>query len=306
VRQNLLNRVGSLAELHLFSLNHQDPDVVANLQFLAKENDHLTGIMSEDVWRLVRHLNVSPKKLYFTGKASESLLRLSDGHRIQVVPTPFCHFRGAVAYYDLETRVLFSGDLFAGLNHPGRVQLWAEEEDWSGIAQWHQIYMPSRAAVEFSIRQIRALQPAVEIIAPQHGFLLTGEFMNTVLDRLAALPVGIDLLPFELDDRYLTGYREIFDETIHETTRQFGRTETLWLLENLPAEHELNRYIQHGEDGVALVACGIRAIPLLVEELSKKQIQTFRSRLKDLVLRRCMELKLPIPQLGVGVEEQGA
>jgi hypothetical protein len=44
----------------------------------------------------------------------------------------------------------------------------------------------------------------------------------------------------------------------------------------------------------------------LVEELSKKQFQSLRSPLKDLVLRRCMELKLPIPQLGVGVEEQGA
>jgi len=266
----------------------------------------LAGIVSEDVWRLVRHLNVSPKKLYFTAKAKDNLLTLSDGHRIQIVPTPFCHFRGAVAYYDLETRVLFSGDLFAGLNHPGRVQLWAEEEDWSGIAQWHQIYMPGRAAVEFSIRQIRALRPAVEVIAPQHGFLLTGEFMNAVLDRLSTLPVGMDLLPFELDDRYLAGYREVFIETIRDAARQIGRAETLSLLENLPAEHELNRYIQRDKNSAVLLACGIRAIPLLVEELSKKQFASFRAQLKDLVLRRCMELKLPIPQLGVGVDERGA
>lgn len=306
VRQNLLNHVGDLGELHLFSLNHQDPDVVSNLQFLVKENDHLAGIVSEDVWRLVRHLNASPKKLYFTAKAKDSLLKLSGGHRIQVVPTPFCHFRGAVAYYDPETRVLFSGDLFAGLNHPGRVQLWADEEDWSGIAQWHQIYMPGRAAVEFSIRQVRALRPAVEVIAPQHGFLLRGDFMNTVLDRLAVLPVGMDLLPFELDEQYLTGYREIFNETIHDAAIQIGRAVVFSRLEGLPAEHELNQYIKHGKNSAVLVACGIRAIPLLIEELSKEQFPSFRSRLKDLALRKCLELKLPIPQLGVGVEEQGA
>lgn len=306
VRQNLLNHVGDLAELHLFSLNHQDPDVVSNLQFLARENDRLTGIVSEDVWRLVRHLNVSPKKLCFTSKVKGNLLKLPGGHRIQVVPTPFCHFRGAVAYFDLETRVLFSGDLFAGLNHPGRIQLVAEEEDWSGIAQWHQLYMPCRAAVEFSIRQVRALRPPVEMIAPQHGFLLTGSFMNTVLDRLSQLPVGMDLLPFELDDRYLAGYREIFNEAIHDAARRLGRAETLALLGALPAEHELHQYIRHDKQGAMLVMCGIRAIPLLVEELSKNQSPSFRSALKTLVLRRCMELNLPIPQLGLGIEEQGA
>lgn len=305
VRQNLLNHVGDLAELHLFSLNHQDPDVVSNLKFLVEENDHLAGIVSEDVWRLVRHLNVSPKKLYFTAKARDNLLRLPNGQRIQVVPTPFCHFRGAVAYYDVESCVLFSGDLFAGLNHPGRVQLWADENDWPGIAQWHQIYMPGRSAVEFSIRQIRALRPEVQIIAPQHGFLLKGEFMNSVLDRLASLPVGMDLLPFELDERYLKGYHDIFNEVVHDAALQIGRAEVYSRLADLPAEHELKRYMQLDKNAAVLVSCGIRAIPLLIEELSKQQFSGLRTKLKDHVLARCLELKLPIPQLGAGVEEQG-
>ena len=305
VRQNILNHIGDLAELHMFSLNHQDPDVVSNLRFLAEENDHLVGVVSEDVWRLVRHLNVSPKKLYFTTKARDNLLRLPNGHMIQVVPTPFCHFRGAVAYYDLESRVLFSGDLFAGLNQPGRVQLWADEDDWPGISQWHQIYMPGRAAVEFSIRQIRALRPAVEIIAPQHGFLLKGDFMHVVLDRLAALPVGMDLLPFELDDQYLKRYQELFHEVIHDAALQIGRAEVNARLAALPVEHELKRYMQLDKNGAVLVSCGIRAIPLLVDELSKQEFPGFRSKLKNHVLRRCLDLNLPIPQLGAGVEEQG-
>ena len=306
VRQNLLKHIGDLSELHMFSLNHQDPDVVANLPFLVQANDHLAGIVSEDVWRLVRHLNVSPKRLFFTAKAKDNLLKLTDGHEIQIVPTPFCHFRGAVAYYDVETRVLFSGDLFAGLNQPGKVQLWADDEDWPGIAQWHEMYMPGRASVEFAIRQVRALRPRVEVIAPQHGFLLTGAFMNTVLDRLASLPVGMDLLPFELDERYLTGYRQLFNEIVHDAAVQIGRAEVFSLLKNLSSEQELIRYVKHDKNGAVLEACGIRAIPLLIDELSKKQFPNFRSRLKDLVLRRCLELKLPIPQIGVGVEEQGA
>lgn len=305
VRENLLRHVGELSALSLFSLNHQDPDVVGNLRFLVQENHHLTGIVSEDVWRLVRHLNVSPRKLYFTSKVKENVLKLPDGHRIQIVPTPFCHFRGAMAHYDLETRILFTGDLFAGFNRPGRVQLWGGEEDWLGIAQWHQIYMPSRSAVEFAIRQVRSLSPPAEIIAPQHGFLLRGDFLHSVLERLEATPMGLDLIPFELDERYLDGYRDVLHELLHEAAMHLSRNEVLSILHGLSPEHELMRYLRIDKANVELLACGIRAIPLVLEELSKAQFPAFRSRLKDLVLRRCGELKLPIPQVGAGVEEGG-
>ncbi len=303
VKQNLISHLGDLAALHLFSLNHQDPDVVGNMRALVQANDHLAGIVSEDVWRLVRHLNVTPRKLYFTAKTKSNLFKLPDGQRIQIVPTPFCHFRGAVAYYDPESRVLFSGDLFAGLNQPGRVQLFAEEQDWPGIAQWHQIYMPSRNAVEFAIRQVLALDPPVEFVAPQHGFVLKGPFMHEVFQRLAQLPVGMDLLPLELDERYLNGYRELFNEVTHEAAIEVSRASVLHTLKHLPAEHELSQYIRTSKSGVELVTCGIRALPLLIDELSKTQHPAFRTHLKDLVLRRCIELKLPIPQLGAGVEE---
>lgn len=304
VKENLLRHVGSLRDIQMFSLNHQDPDVVANLRFLAKENENLVGIVSEDVWRLVRHLNATPKKLYFTAKVKQNLLRLPDGHRIQIVPTPFCHFRGAVAYYDLETRILFSGDLFGGFNQPDRVQLVGSEEDWTGIAQFHQIYMPTRAAVEYAIRQIKVLDPPVETIAPQHGFILTGEFMHTVLERLASLPVGLDLIPSELDEKYLTGYREVFRELLHQAALEISRSEVFTRLNRLPADHELRQYVRISKQEMDLNSCGIRAIPLLLEELARDQFPAFRSRLKSHVLQRCTELNLPIPQLGAGIDEQ--
>jgi serine/threonine-protein kinase len=306
VKENLLRHVGDLRDIHLFSLNHQDPDVVANLRFLAHENLNLIGVVSEEVWRLVRHLNANPKRLYFTGKVKQNLLRLPDGHRIQVVPTPFCHFRGAVAYYDLETQILFSGDLFGGLNQPGRVQLLGEEQDWAGIAQFHQIYMPTRTAVEYAIRQIKVLDPPVEMIAPQHGFVLTGDFMHSVLDRLAALPVGLDLIPSELDEKYLAGYREIFRELLHQAAMELGRSDVFTRLNRLPADHELRQYATIGKQEAELMSSGIRAVPLLLEELTRDQFPAFRSRLKSHVLQRCTELGLPIPQLGAGVEEQSS
>ena len=45
-----------------------------------------------------------------------------------------------MAWYDPESRTLFSGDLFGGLNQLGRVHLFAEEADWGG-----DLAVPSRS-----------------------------------------------------------------------------------------------------------------------------------------------------------------
>ncbi len=119
VRANLLHRIGEFAALNLVSMNHQDPDVTGNLLNFTRENPKLTGLIAEDAWRLVRHLNAIPKELWFANKAENRSIRLPGGQHLQMVPTPFCHFRGAVAFYDPESQILFSGDLFGGLNSPG-------------------------------------------------------------------------------------------------------------------------------------------------------------------------------------------
>lgn len=303
VKKNLLGHIGDLMALQMFSINHQDPDVVGNLTYLTEENPHLAGLVTEDVWRLVRHMNLRPRQLYFANKARRNHVALPNGKQIVVVATPFCHFRGAMAFYDPETQVLFSGDLFAGLNQLGRVQMFGEEVDWPGIAQFHQIYMPCKTALEYAIRQIRALQPAVRIIAPQHGFLLKGDFMHVVMDRLEKLDVGLDLLASELDERYLQAYAAVLQEVLHEAGRHLGKQEVHARLLWLPPEHELKECLHIAKDDVRLICHGIRALPMLVDELGKEQFAGFRSLLKSRVLQGCTERGIPLPQMGIGIEE---
>ena len=303
VREQLLGHIGEMAALRMFSLNHQDPDVVGNLIYLTQENARLTGVVTDDTWRLVRHLNVRPKQIFLSSKAEQNVVKLSVGRKVQFVPTPFCHFRGAMAIFDPETRILFSGDLFGGLNQPGRVQLYGEEADWPGIAQFHRIYMPCTSALDYAIRQIRALKPAVKIIAPQHGFVLTGPFMEAVLDRLQTLPVGMDSLVGELDEKYLEKYQAVLDELLQMAARHFGRQAAVEKLADLPADAELRRYLRVTKSNVALVSHGIRALPLIVDELGREEFEGFRSLLKARVLQSCNEHNIPVPQLGFGVEE---
>lgn len=306
IRENLLRRLGEFSALDLISLNHQDPDVTGNLIPFTKENARLAALVTEDSWRLIRHLNAPPQHLWFANRMKRNLLDLPGGHRLQMVPTPFCHFRGAMAFYDLETQVLFSGDLFGGLNVPGRVHLFAQEDDWLGIAQFHQIYMPSREVVSYSVRQIRALDPPVKIIAPQHGFVLAGDFMHQVMDRLDHLAMGMDLLPDELDERYLQGYAEVFQEIVDEAAQRLGRAEVVSLLQHLPADHELAECLRVTDGEVRLLRKGIRALPLLADVLTRHKLPFLRELFKERVLRACLERQVPLPQMGVGVEELGA
>jgi glyoxylase-like metal-dependent hydrolase (beta-lactamase superfamily II) len=302
IRKHVIEHIGSVKAIQLFSINHQDPDVVGNLTYLSRENRQLTGLVAEDTWRLVRHLRVRPHHLHFTNKLGHHSIHLPSGQRIQVLPTPFCHFRGAVAYYDPESRILFSGDLFGGLNKPGRVQLFAEKEDWTGIAQFHQIYMPTRSAVSHAIRQVRALRPKVEVIAPQHGFLLKGDFMHTVLEWLEKLPVGMDLLSHELDEHYLKEYRRVLSELLACAAGKLGGTQVLKALNQIPKDHYLRHCLSIEPAEVGLVRHGIRAIPLVIHELTNGQQNKLSVALKSVVLERCIELKVPLPDLGVGVE----
>lgn len=302
IRKHLIEHLGSLKSISLFSINHQDPDVVGNLTYLTRENPRLTGLVAEDTWRLVRHLRIKPHQLHFTNKLGHHSIHLPSGQRIQVLPTPFCHFRGAVAYYDPESRILFSGDLFGGLNKPGRIQLFGEEADWSGIAQFHQIYMPTRSAVAHAIRQVRGLRPKVEVIAPQHGFLLKGEFMHTVLDRLEKLPVGMDLLSRELDEHYLKHYQSVFGEVIACAVKGLGRDKVVQTFQKLPKDHFLRRCLTIQATDVQLTKHGIKALPLVVHELANGQSPGVSMALKSAALEACIEHKIPLPDLGIGVE----
>lgn len=304
IRLHLLDHIGEMQALRMFSINHQDPDVVGNVPEIVGENPRITGLTSEDTWRLVRHLNARPKHLVFVNKVHDHMVPLLKGQQLQVVPTPFCHFRGAMALYDPESCVLFSGDLFAGLNAPGRTHLIAEDADWPGIAQFHQIYMPTRSALAHAIRQIRALKPAVKVIAPQHGFILTGDYMHEVMDLLEELQVGLDLLPLEEERRFLRAYQGVLDELLALASDYMGgRNVVLAVLRGLPEKHALQRYLKVTGKDVTLREKGVQALPLVIDLLSHGQFEEVRNDLVNCVLQGCTQRKIPVPNVGVGLDE---
>lgn len=182
---------GGLLNINLAFINHQDPDVVGVLPKMYAMNRRLNIIATEDTWRLVSLNGLSSVRFRSIDQVQDQRLVLPTGHKLQFIPTPYCHFRGASMVYDLESRILFTGDFLGGVEASGLI---ATEENWAGVKAFHQIYMPSNEAIKLAVKKIRALEPAPLTLAPQHGGLIKGDLIEFFLDKISELPVGLDIV----------------------------------------------------------------------------------------------------------------
>ncbi len=306
IEGNITQLLGDVGELHSFSLNHQDPDVIGNAAFLCDANPNMSVMVTEDVWRLAQHMLFKPSRVHFANAARSEMTIIGDRHRWQLVPTPFCHFRGAMAFYDPELRTLFSGDLFGGLNQLGRVHLDATDEDWAGIAQFHQVYMPTREALRYAIRQIKALSPAVEIIAPQHGHVIRGDLVGVFMERMYDLLVGHDLLALELDESFLAKYGRVIANLLDTAAETMGREEVIARICSQDPQDGLEQLIRVEGNNVVVTREGYAAVVRVISRLADREPLETVNALRCSVLQSCGELEVPIPPIGAGVEEGSA
>ncbi|QSQ17783.1 hypothetical protein [Myxococcus landrumensis] len=214
IHTKVTSLIGGMERLSALFINHQDPDVGSSASIISARYAPRAGLLcSEDTWRLIVHQNLPRNRFIPTEKFAQGL-SVPTGHKLLPVPSPFCHFRGAVMLYDPQTRVLFTGDLFGGLTDANARGLWAEESDWAGIRAFHQIYMPVNAALARAVATIRKLTPAVEIIAPQHGRVIRGPLVHQFLERMERLQVGLDIMDEAQDRTHLQAWNSVVDRVL--------------------------------------------------------------------------------------------
>ena len=214
--------IGGLENIHSALINHQDPDVAPNAAFLQKLNPKCLVVASEDTWRLIHFLGLKASCFKAVETYRNHRAVMPGGKRLVFVPSPFCHFRGAMMYYDVASRILFSGDLFGGLSYTH--DLYADESSWEGIKTFHQLYMPSRDALKLAVSRIRNLNPQPEMIAPQHGSIIRGDLLREFTDRMYNLDVGLDLLmKSEKEENYLGAINEILSELEQEDSSAIAK-----------------------------------------------------------------------------------
>ena len=205
ILDTLNNLIGGIQNIDLIFLSHQDPDLTTNISAFLDSAPRSRLVASIDTWRLVRTYGIDEKRFYAVENFKNRIMRLAKtGHRVQFVPAYFCHFRGAMMFYDFETNILFSGDFLGGVNSRKGKGIYATEESWDGISLFHQIYMPSREAVTGTVNRISLLHPIPEVIAPQHGDVIKGELVVEFLSRLMDLEVGFDIIKKGEPEKELT------------------------------------------------------------------------------------------------------
>ncbi len=296
--------IGDISKIALYSLNHQDPDVSMNAAFLKTLAPNATCLCTEDTWRLVVHYDLNPQRVRFVEKFKNWEIKLTTGHMLRFIPTPFCHFKGAFGVYDVESRVLFTGDLFGGLNDPGVLDLYATEKNWEGIKAFHQLYMPTNKALKAAVKKIRALSPKPEIIAPQHGSIITGVLIDEFLERMYHLPVGEDLIEEEEEFLNLDKYFEVARILLNTSTEFIGIEKTMAKLTSNPGRDELRDLATFESKGIRSInKSGKRAVELMLMRLSEGESYQMTNQLKAMALKEAILRQLPPPT--VSLEEGG-
>lgn len=292
VRAKIEQAMGSLTHLDAVFINHQDPDVSASLNILLQpQTSHAHVLCSDETWQLIETLGI-PRERYINVDDYPQGFRSQSGRTLVPVPSPFCHFVGARMLYCPRSRVLFSGDLFASLTPRDAEGLYADESDWIGMRAFHQIYMPTNRAIAMAIRKIRKLSPPVEIIAPQHGRLLRGAMVQTFLDRLETLDVGLDILDAR-DDRNLSlpAWQQVFERILEITEAVSGQSP----IATLKSDRALANYLNFHRVPIALEHTGKKAVERVLSVLTRGIPDAQSEAIKYEALAAAHALQLPTP-----------
>lgn len=289
--------LGSMSALSAVFVNHQDPDVGSSTpQIVGRHAPHASVLCSEDTWRLIACFGLPRDRFLATDRCSQGI-ELATGHVVIPVPTPFCHARGAVMLFDPQTRVLFTGDLFGGLTERNAEGLDADETDWKGMRAFHQIYMPSNAALRRAMTSIRELKPLV--IAPQHGRLLRGPLMWEMIDRLEKLPVGLDIIDDD-DATSLDAWNAVLTRVLLAARELLGPVVDARLAD----DRELADTLTFGATGPRATSLGRWTVERALDLLLEHEPPPIANAVKMEALAWCETLGLPVPHVRLDEEER--
>lgn len=167
--------------------SHQDPDIISSLglwdQVLGNARLHCSWIWES----FVRHFGMDNIE-YCPIADGGGTLRIGDVD-LQLVPAHYLHSSGNFHVYDPKAKILFSGDVGAGLEAAGAP---FEVDDFDAhipkMIGFHQRWMPSNTAKKDWVDRVRLLD--IELMVPQHGRVFRGEAVKQFIDWFDALEVG--------------------------------------------------------------------------------------------------------------------
>ncbi len=175
-----------LSDVHYIILHHQDPDLCAavpKLEQLINRPD-LQIITHSRMSVLIKHYGIQAP--YYNIDQNNFVID-AGGRRLRFFTTPYCHSPGAFVTYDETSKVLFSSDIFGGLEDSWT--FYADENYFKSIEGFHMAYMPSRDILNYALRKIESLE--LELIAPQHGSIVRKEYIAPLIEQMKQMECGL-------------------------------------------------------------------------------------------------------------------
>ncbi len=177
-------------------LSHQDPDIVASVNYWLMTTE-AKALISKLWTRFLPHFGLDTKLENRLIPIDDKGMRFTLGGDcdLMILPAHFLHSPGNFQIYDPVSKILFSGDLGASL---GQDYVFVEDFDAhiKYMEPFHKRYMASGKIMKLWAKMVRQLD--IEIIAPQHGAVFKGkEMVNRFIDWIENLECGVDLMSEE-------------------------------------------------------------------------------------------------------------
>lgn len=176
--------------IRYFVCHHQDPDITASLPLIDELITRKDAVLLSH-WRgiaLLKHYGL--KILMECVEERGWTLELED-RKLEFILTPYLHFPGAFVTYDWSSGILFSSDIFGGFTE--KWSLFAIDASYfDSIRPFHEHYMPSREIVVHCLNKLEKY--SLKMIAPQHGSIIPGKWIPTIINRLKELDCGLFLM----------------------------------------------------------------------------------------------------------------
>ncbi len=188
-----IDEVVGIKSIKYIVLHHQDPDLCASVPEIEKliNRDDLLIVTHSRMSLLIKHYMVSSN--YYEIDKQDLILKTKNGKTLHFLTTPYCHSPGAFVSYEPTTKVLFSGDIFGGIEHSWN--FYADETYFEKAKLFHQEYMPSKDIFNYALSKIQKLN--MELIAPQHGSIIEKKYIAKLIEDMKNLECGL-----YIDEKY--------------------------------------------------------------------------------------------------------
>ncbi len=174
--------------------SHQDPDIVASINKWMVGTD--CKVVAPGIWeRFLPHFcNAGNTEGRIIGIPDRGVKIMLGNTPIIALPAHFLHSEGNFQFYDVTSKILFSGDLGASLvTHAEAAKPVTDfNKHIPNMEGFHQRYMNGNKACRFWANMVREMD--IEAIVPQHGKPYMGkEMVKQFIDWVENLRCGLDL-----------------------------------------------------------------------------------------------------------------